>query len=325
MTKHSTTCSPQSAGLFWGIDVAADKLDVACHGVENVVTFENSAAGIDALLAHIGAQPVALVAVEATGGYQTPVVIALAEAGLPVAQINPRQLRSFATATGELAKTDALDARLIARFGHDLKPAVRPLPTEKQRLFADLAGRRRQLLAHRTAEQNRRQQTSRSELRASIDAVLAVLNEQIEALDEELAQLIASDAHWQQRDQLLQSVPGVGPVTSQALIADLPELGELHHKALAKLVGLAPLNRDSGKFRGRRGIAGGRSSVRAALFMATLTAKKWNPTISAFYQRLIQAGKPYKVAMTACMHKLLAILNAMVHNNTPWKKPSLST
>lgn len=324
MTKHSTTCSPRSAGLFWGIDVAADKLDVAGHGVENVVTFENSAAGIDALLAHLGVQPAALIVVEATGGYQTPVVIALAEAGLPVAQINPRQLRSFATATGELAKTDSLDARLIARFGHDLQPAVRILPTEKQRLFADLAGRRRQLLAHRSAEQNRRQQTSRAKLQASIEAVLAVLNEQIEALEEELAQLIANDDQWQHRDRLLQSVPGVGPITSQALIADLPELGRLPPKALAKLAGLAPLNRDSGKFRGRRGIAGGRSSVRAALFMATLTAKKWNPAIRAFYQRLTQAGKPYKVAMTACMHKLLAILNAIVQKNTPWKNISIN-
>jgi transposase len=315
----------QSNGLFWGVDVASAKLDLGCHGVANALSFDNSSTGIESLLSSVCAQPTALIVVEATGGYETPLVVQLAEAGLPVVLINPRQLRSFATAVGELAKTDAIDARIIARFAHDVRPEVRPVPTENQRFFADLAARRRQLIVLRTAERNRRQQTSRAELVASIDVILKVLDEQIATLERELAELIASNQHWRQRDQILQSVSGVAAATSHTLIADLPELGQLGHKQISKLVGVAPLNRDSGKFRGRRVIMGGRSTVRAALYMAAFNAIRCNPQICDFYTRLRNAGKCYKVAITACMRKLLTVLNAMVRDNTPWRKPAMTT
>ena len=266
-----------------------------------------------------------MIVIEATGGYETPLVVHLAEAGLPVELINPRQLRAFATAVGELAKTDAIDARIIARFAHDVRPEVRPLPTQNQRFFADLAARRRQLIETRTAERNRRQQTSRPELIASIDTVLKVLDEQVGALERQLAELIATNDQWRQRDQILQSISGVATATSHTLIADLPELGQLDHKQIAKLVGVAPLNRDSGKFRGRRAIVGGRSTVRAALYMAAFNAMRCNPQIREFYQRLRNAGKCYKVAITACMRKLLTILNALVRDNTFWRKPAMTT
>lgn len=315
----------QSEGLFWGVDVASDKLDLACHGMAKVRSFENSAEGIEQLLVEVRRQPAALIVVEATGGYEIPLIAALAEAQLPVVRINPRQLRSFATAVGELAKTDTIDARMIARFAHDVRPCVRPLPTKEQRFFADLAARRRQLVSLRTAELNRRNKTSNHQLQASIDAVLAVLEEQIAVLDNQLADLIATDEHWQQRDKILQSVPGVATVTSHVLLADLPELGQLEHKPLAKLVGLAPLNRDSGKLRGRRTIVAGRSTVRTALYMAALSASRFNPQIRRFYQKLRQAGKPFKVAIAACMKKLLTILNAMIRDNTTWRKSAIDT
>ncbi len=307
------------------MDVASDKLDVGCHGMAEVASFANSAVGIESLLSSVRAQGVALIVVEATGGYETPLVVQLAEAGLPVVLINPRQLRSFATAVGELAKTDTIDARIIARFAHDVRPEVRPIPSENQRFFADLAARRRQLIELRTAERNRRQQTSRAEIIASIDAVLELLDEPVATLERQLAELIASNRHWRQRNQILQSVSGVAAATSHTLIADLPELGQLDHKQISKLVGVAPLNRDSGKFRGRRAIVGGRSTVRAALYMAAFNAIRCNPRIREFYRRLRQAGKCYKVAITACMRKLLTVPNAMVRDNTPWRKPAMTT
>lgn len=322
--KDSNTFDARSNALFWGVDVASRKLDVACHGRSAVVTFDNSSAGIERLVAEVQQQSVALIVIEATGGYEVPLVVALAEAGLPVVRINPRQLRAFATAVGELAKTDAIDARLIARFAANVRPAVRPLPSQKQQFFASLAARRRQLLALRTAERNRRGKTSQPELLASIDAVLEVLEAQLERLDEQLAALIATDEDWQQRDRILQSVTGVAAVTSHVLLADLPELGQLEHKQLAKLVGLAPLNRDSGMLRGKRAITAGRRTVRTALYMAALSAVRWNPQIRPFYERLRQAGKPFKVALTACMRKLLTILNALVRDNTPWRKNALN-
>ena len=314
----------QSEGLFWGVDVASDKLDLACHGAAKVRSFENSAEGIEQLLVEVRPRPAALIVVEATGGYEVPLLAALAEAGLPVVRINPRQLRCFATALGELAKTDTIDARMIARLAHDVRPEVRPLPTKDQRRFADLAARRRQLVALRTAELNRRKKTSQPELVTSIDAVLAVLQEQIALLDRQLAELIATDEHWQQRDKILQSTPGVAAVTSHVLLADLPELGQLEHKQIAKLVGLAPLNRDSGKLRGRRTIVAGRGTVRTALYMAALSASRFNPPIRRFYQTLRQAGKPFKVAIVACMRKLLTILNAMIRDNQPWRKSTMN-
>lgn len=323
--KDSNMTQARSNGLFWGVDVASDKLDLGCHGTAKVVTVDNSAVGIDELVSTVRSTGAALVVVEATGGYETALVTRLAEAGLPVVLVNPRQLRAFAIAVGELAKTDAIDARVIARFAHDVRPEVRPVAGENQRLFADLAARRRQLIELRTAELNRRQQTQRSELIASIDAVLAILKVEIATVEKQLAALIASDDEWRQRDQILQSVSGVAAATSHALIADLPELGRLDHKQIAKLVGVAPLNRDSGKLRGRRAIFGGRSTVRSALYMAAFTAIRCNAQIRTFYARLRQAGKCYRVAITACMRKLLTVLNALVRDNVPWRKSVMIT
>jgi transposase len=317
--SQSSTANP---AVYWGVDVASAKLDLARHDQLSVHTFDNSPEGITKLRECIRLHPTAAIVVEATGGYETALVVALADAGLPIAVINPRQLRAFATATGQLAKTDAIDARLIARFAHDMHPEIRPIPGEKQRLFADLATRRQQLIALRTAESNRRKQTTRPELLATLDAVLEVLQRQIEGIEAQLAQLIASDDAWRKCDEILQSVPGVGVATSHALIADLPELGRLDHKPIAKLAGVAPLNRDSGKMRGTRSIAGGRATVRCALYMATFNAIRCNPQLKSYYQRLRDAGKPYKLALTACMHKLLNILNALLRNNTHWKNPA---
>lgn len=306
---------------WWGVDVASQKLDLGCCETDEVETFENSPEGVERLVRRVGAAPIALLVVEATGGYETALVVGLHEAGVPVVVINPRQLRAFATAVGELAKTDHIDARMIARFGRDVRPEIRPIPAENQRLLADLSARRRQLLELRTAEANRRKQTARRELRDSIDAVLKVLDEQIADIDRQAAELLHMDPVWRELDRLLQSVKGVGPATSLALAADLPELGRLDHKQIAKLVGVAPLNRDSGKYRGRRMVVGGRSAVRSALYMAVFNGLRCNPQIREFYDRLRQAGKPFKIAITACMRKLLTILNAMVRDHALWAIP----
>jgi len=323
MDEHSTKArlDSQSSDLFWGVDIAASKLDLGCFSRSHVQTFENSDAGIASLLNEVSAQPVALIVVEATGGYETSLLIRLVDAGLPVALVNPRQLRAFATAVGELAKTDAIDARVIARFGHDVRPPIRPFPTEKQRFFADLAGRRRQLIELRTAEKNRRQQTTQPQLLTSIDAVIQVLDEQLAAFDKQIEEQIQADVAWQQRDRVVRSFKGIAGGTSRALIADLPELGLLSHKQIGKLVGVAPLNRDSGKQRGKRVTTGGRRTVRSALYMAAFNAMRCNPVIKSFYHRLRQAGKSFKVAITACMHKILTILNAIVRDNKLWTAP----
>jgi len=318
--RHSPSCGSTSP-RWRGVDVASQKLDLGCCGVNQVETFENSAVGVQQLLDRVAAAPVARVVVEATGGYETALVIRLHEAGVPVVVINPRQLRAFATAVGELAKTDRIDARMIARFGRDVRPEIRPIPAEKQRLLADLSARRQQLLELRTAEANRRKQATRRELQDSIDAVLNVLDAQLADIDRQAAELLQMDPAWQRLDRLLQSVKGVGPATSLALVADLPELGRLDHKQIAKLVGVAPLNRDSGKHRGRRMIVGGRAAVRSALYMAVFNGLRCNPQIRAFYDRLRHAGKPFKVAVTACMRKLLTILNAMVRDHASWINP----
>lgn len=308
---------------WWGVDVASQKLDLGCCDEDQVLSFDNTADGVERLLARVAQGPAAMIVVEATGGYEAALVARLFAADLPVVVINPRQLRAFSTAVGELAKTDRIDAQMIARFGRDVRPEIRPLATEKQRLLADLSARRQQLLELRTAETNRRHRAARPQLQESIDAVLQVLDEQIADVDRLLAELIQADPAWQSRDALLQSVKGLGPATSQALVADLPELGRLDHKQIAKLVGVAPLNRDSGKMRGRRTIAGGRASVRSALYMAAFNAMRCNPQIRSFYQRLRMAGKAYKVAITACMRKLLTILNAIIRDAKPWQETKL--
>jgi transposase len=261
-----------------------------------------------------------LIVLEATGGFHLPVVAALAAAKLPVVAVNPRQARDFAKATGKLAKTDRIDAQVLAHFAEAVRPEVRPLPDAATQELAVLVARRRQLMEMRVAEQNRSRGTP-ARIRSQIREHVEWLNRQIDELDHDIGQRIRSSPAWRERDDLYRSTPGVGPVLSATLLADLPELGSISDKQIAALVGLAPLNQDSGKKRGQRVIWGGRATVRAALYMATLVATRRNPVIHTFYQRLLAMHKPKKVALTACMHKLLRILNAMVRHQTAWSAP----
>ena len=258
---------------------------------------------------------------EATGGRQLPVAAALATAGLAVAVVNPRQVRDFARAIGQLAKTDALDAQLLARFAEVVQPTPRPLPDAQAQELSALLARRRQLVGMRTAERNRLD-TALPAVRPRIQAHIAWLDDELAALDHDLRDAVQASPLWRERENLLRSVPGVGPTTALTLLAEVPELGHLDRKAIAALVGVAPLACESGTLRGRRVVWGGRARVRAALYMAALVATRHNPTIRAFYQRLCAAGKPKKVALTACMHKLLLILNAILRHHTPWCAPA---
>lgn len=247
-----------------------------------------------------------------------PLAAELIAAGLPVAIVNPRQARHFAQALGLLAKTDAIDARVLALFAERVRPEPRPLPTEQEQALKDLVARRRQLVAMRTMEMNRGKRTADPDVTASITVLMEVLNEEIKRLDREIETRIRNSPVWRAREDRLISTPGIGKGTAAQLISMVPELGILDRRGIAALGGLAPMNRDSGTMRGKRTIRGGRSAVRAALYMATLSAIRYNPVIRAQYQRLTAAGKPCKVAMTACMRKLLTILNAMVRDNTAW-------
>lgn len=309
---------------YWGVDVSSEKLDLAEWGVDAVTTFDNTPEGVAALVRQLDGRPLERIIVEATGGYERRLVAQLAIAERPVVVVNPVQTRSFAKAKGLTAKTDRLDAAVLAEFGFRMQPEIRVLPDENAQFFADLAARRRQLIELQTAEKNRLKQALRAEIRASIEAVLVGLAAQLQNIDQQLDELIDSLPARQAQDRLLQSAPGVGAKVSRALLADLPELGRLDIKPLAKLVGLAPINRDSGKHRGKRTIGGGRGPVRQALFMATLSACRYNARIREFYQRLRAAGKPKKLALIACAHKLLAILNAMLKHNTHWNEQPLA-
>lgn len=271
-----------------------------------------------------GACQPTLIVLEATGGLELPLTGALAATGLPVVVVNPRQVRDFAKATGRLAKTDALDAAILAQFAEAVRPALRPLPDAATQALSALLTRRRQLLEMRTAEQNRLG-SARSPVHKGIRAHITWLDHRLADLDLDLGRTIRESPVWREQDDLLQSTPGVGPVLARTLLADLPELGTLNRKQVAALVGVAPLNRDSGTLRGRRTIWGGRAPVRAALYMSALAATRFNPVIRAFYQRLCATGKAKKVALTACMHKLLLILNAMVKHRIPWQENVVRT
>ncbi|HLA18529.1 MAG TPA: IS110 family transposase [Dehalococcoidia bacterium] len=303
--------------VYVGIDVAKERLDVAQRPPGAIWHVANDDRGIAELMARLVQLKPVLVVLEATGGMEVPLVGAVAAAGLPVVVINPRQAREFARATGRLAKTDAIDAQVLAQFAEAVKPEPRPLPDAATQELSALMTRRRQLIDMLTAEKNRLRAAARA-VRPSIQEHIAWLERRLVDLDRDLNQTIRSSAIWRQKDNLLQSTPGVGPVVSTTLLAGLPELGRLNRKEIAALVGVAPLNRDSGTLRGRRMVWGGRPKVRAALYMATLVATRRNPVIRAFYERLLAVGKPKKVALTACMRKLLTILNAMIRNRTPW-------
>jgi transposase len=300
-----------------GIDVSKATLDVALSCADEVMQFANDADGIEQLGKKLACVAAELVVMEATGGYETAVATALVGAGFRVAVVNPRQVRDFAKATGRLAKNDRIDAQVIVQFGQAIEPEIVRLPDEDTRELGALLVRRRQLVAMRVQEVNRLG-LMQGAMRKRIKTHIEWLEKEIDKLDVDLTAGLRSSPAWRAKDELLRSFKGVGPVTSSTLIVALPELGQLDRRAIATLVGLAPFNRDSGVMRGRRSIYGGRSQVRTLLYMAATTAIRSNPVIRAFYERLKSRGKPHKVAMVACMRKMLTILNAMVRQSTPW-------
>lgn len=304
-------------GVYVGIDVAKEWLDVAERPGGSVWRVPNDEAGIGELVERLAKRVPEVVVLEATGGMEARLLAALA-ALVPVAVVNPRQVRDFAKATGRLAKTDAIDAQVLAHFGEAVKPQPRPVPGEEARRLAALVARRRQVVEMLTMERNRRQ-TAATAVRGSVEEHIRWLERQLQDLDNDLTKAIGSSDLWRARDDILRSTPGVGSVSSVTLLASLPELGRLNRKEIAALVGVAPMNRDSGTLRGKRIVWGGRAQVRAVLYMAALVGTRHNPVLRAFYQRLLAAGKPKKVALTACMRKLLVTLNAMVRNNMHWQ------
>jgi len=309
----------QKLQSFIGIDVSKQQLEVAAHEREYQFRCANKASSFGELRAELIALRPALIVLEATGGLEMPVAHSLQAAGLPVVVVNPRQVRDFAKALGQLAKTDRLDARVLAHFAAAIKPPLRPLKSKDEQELDALNRRRGQLIEMLTDEKNRRGSADSDNVRDKIKEHIDWLEEGIAELDEQLKALLQRSVAWQAKAEILQSVPGIGPVTSCSMIADLPELGTLNRQQISKLVGVAPLNRDSGQQRGTRHIYGGRAQLRRVLYMAALTAVRHNPTIKNFYQRLRANHKPYKVAITACMRKLLSIINVMVRDNACWK------
>jgi transposase len=303
---------------FMGIDVAKAQLDIAVRPSGERWAVPNNTDGVATLVEQVQALHPTLIVLEATGGLERAATAALATAGLPVVVVNPRQAHDFARAIGQLAKTDALDARALAHFADVIRPTPRPLPDAQTQELRALLGRRQQLIVMRTAEQNRLAGTS-GRLQTDIEAHITWLNERLATLDDDIETLLRASPLWRENDDLLQSAPGIGPVCARTLLLELPELGTLNRRQIAALVGVAPLNRDSGTLRGRRTIWGGRAHVRTVLYMGTLVATRYNPRIKAFYERLLAAGKVKKVALTACMHKFLTILNAMLKHRTPWQ------
>ena len=314
--------------MFVGIDVAKAELVVSIVPSAERFTVANDERGVRTLVERLRAVAPTLIVLEATGGYELLAVAALATGALPVVVVNPRQVRDFAKATGQLAKTDRIDADILARFADVVRPAVRPLADDEAQELEALLTRRRQLLEMLQAERNRTGQVfgkGKRLVKKSLKSHIAYLERELRITDTDLGAMIQASPVWRERDELLQSVPGVGPVLSRTLLADLPELGRLSRREIAKLVGVAPLSRDSGTLRGRRFVQGGRATVRAVLYMAALVATKRNAVIRAFYRRLVAAGKPKKLALVACMRKLLTILNVMVRTAQPWSVDSAST
>jgi transposase len=306
-----------TAPLYVGIDVAKAHLDVALGPAGRTARYPNDEAGIAAVLALLADSPPALIVTEATGALEVPLAAALAAAGLPVVVVNPLQARRFAQSMGRTAKTDALDARALALFAERVRPEVRPLPEIAARELAALLARRRQLIAMRVAETNRLG-TAEAVVRPDLEAHIAYLGRQVEETDRRLAAAVRDSPAWREREELLRGIPGIGPVASRTLLGELPGLGTLGRRKIAALVGLAPMNRDSGALRGRRMILGGRGAVRSALYMAALAAVRHNPALKAFYGRLLAAGKAKKVALTAAAHKLLTIADAILRSKRPW-------
>jgi len=307
-----------------GIDVSKAQLDVEIRPSGEKQSLANDKVGIKALVKWLAKIAPTLIVMEATGGYERQVMRALVSADLPAVVVNPRQVRDFAKATGQLAKTDSIDAGVLAHFAEVIRPALRPLPDAVTVELRALTARRRHLLEMIAAENNRLEMTSKA-VRKSIKAHVGYLEQALERINQELDRAIEQSPIWKENEDLLRSAKGIGPVTSRTLLAELPELGTLDRKQIAALVGVAPFNRDSGSLKGRRSIWGGRAPVRCALYMATLVATRRNPVIRDFYNRLIAKGKLFKVALVACMRKLLTILNSMIKHKTRWSNSFLQT
>lgn len=308
--------------VFVGIDVSKAQLDLAFRP-EGRFAAPNDETGVAQVLERLKAVSPTLVVLEATGGLEIPLTGALAAVGMPVVVVNPRHVRDFARAAGKLAKTDALDAQTLAHFAEVMRPEPRPLPDEQTQTLAAILARRRQLVEMLTAEQNRLA-SARKAVRKSLRAHITWLERELAHTDRDLAHAIRESPVWREKEALLRSMPGVGPVLTTTLLANLPELGTLTGKQIAALVGVAPFNRDSGTVRGKRTVWGGRAQIRAVLYMGALVAARFNPVIRAFYHRLCAAGKAKKVALTACMRKLVLILNAMLKHRTPWRTASMA-
>ena len=304
--------------IYVGIDVSKDRLDVHVRPTGEAFAVARDGEGLAALVARLKPLAPHLVAVEATGGFEMTVAAAIAGAGLPLAIVNPAQVRHYAQALGRRAKTDRIDAEVIARFAEAVRPEPRPLPDEATQALADLVTRRRQIIAMMVAERQRATRLPKR-LKRSCERVVRVLEKELAALDQDIDTTVRGTPAWRAKEDLLASVIGIGTITARALIADLPELGTLDRRKIAALVGVAPFTRQSGQWRGKSFIAGGRPYVRAALFVATMAAVRHNPSIRDFRQRLLANGKPKMVAMIACMRKLLTILNAILRDQTPWK------
>lgn len=308
-----------AAPSFVGIDVSKDRLDVHLRPSGRAFAVTRDGNGLEQLVDDLRTLAPALIVLEATGGFEIVVAAALAGAALPLAVVNPRQIRDFARATGRLAKTDALDAQVIALFAERIRPEPRPIANADRRTLVELIARRRQVVEMIGMETNRLHQARNPRVLRMLKATLKTLKAQLAELDRDIDDTIKRSPVWRVADDLLTSVPGVGDVTAHTLIADLPELGQLDRRHIAALVGVAPVNRDSGQMRGKRTIAGGRADVRNALYMATLSATRWNPVISRHYRSLVERGRPKKVALVACMRRLLGILNAIIRTKTPWQ------
>jgi len=304
---------------YIGVDVSKDRLDVHILPERTAFAVARDGKGLSELIERVKEAGAERIAVEATGGFETVVAAALAGAGLPVVVVNPAQVRHFAQAVGQRAKTDPIDAAMIARFVEATRPELRPLPDEATRLLADLVARRRQIIEMIVAERNRERRVSVKRIRKSIARLIAALEKELAEIDAEIDLGVRGSPAWRAKEDLLASVPGVGSITARALIAELPELGSLDAKRIASLAGLAPFTRQSGQWKGKSMIAGGRKTVRSALFLATLAACRCNPVLKAFRQRLLDAGKPKMLVAIAAARKLLVILNAIIRDNQPWR------
>jgi transposase len=302
-----------------GIDISKDRLDVHVLPSSESFSVVHDAEGLASLCARLLGLAARVVALEATGGFETVAAGVLAESGLPVVVVNPAQVRAFAKALGQKAKTDPIDAEVIARFAEAVRPAVRPMPDEAQRLLSDLVARRRQIVQMLTAERQRLGRTTEPRLKKSLARLIRALARELEQIDGDIDQAVRDSPVWRRKEDLLTSVPGVGPTTARTLLAEMPELGSLDRRQAAALAGLAPFARQSGQWRGKSFIGGGRKTVRTALFMAALSAARFNPALKLFHRRLIDAGKPKMVALVAVARKLLILLNAVLRDEKPWQ------